>query len=359
MNDSVRTPGGTLSLVSVSPTNGAATISGTNVLFTPALNFFGTATIGYTITDGIGGNSTSLITVNVTNIPPVANGQSTNTAENVPVQIMLTGTDPNHLPLTFAIVGNPPNGTLSALNPSTGTVIYTLGTNYTGTDSFTFRVNNGQTNSAPATVNIAIAPVADLAVAQSGPTTGYAGSNLVFTVSVTNLGPATATSIVVSNQLAPGYTFVGASSGGVDFGNVVTWNLASLPANGVTNFTVTAFAAQGGSYTNVASGATAVLDLNLTNNNGSLANAKSVTVITPVADLVVYKVGGTNVYAGAPVSYTITASNAGPSTATSVVIQDTLPAGGSFQSASGVYSGEQRSGDMEWFDTCAGSGDDI
>jgi len=346
VNDVVHTSGGVLSLVSVSGTNGNASISGTNVLFTPTVNFFGTATIGYTITDGIGGFSTSLITVNVTNVPPVANPQAVNTAENVPVVITLTGTDPNSLPLTFSIVGNPTNGTLSGLNSGTGTVTYTPNTNYTGADSFTFRVNNGQTNSTPATVNLSVIPAADLVVVESGPATALAGSNLVFTVSVTNRGPATATSLLISNKLAAGYTFLSASSGGVHNGNLVTWSFPSLAPNAVTNFTVTAFATEGGSYTNIASGTSAVLDLNPANNDGSQVNAKSVTVLTPVVDLVVYKDGGTNVYAGTLVNYTITASNAGPSTATSVAVQDTLPAGGSFQSATGTYT--QSNGVVTW-----------
>src|SRR5581483_9290016 len=68
-NDTVQTPGGSLTIIGVSPTNGiASVINGTNVLFTPATNFIGTATVGYTISDGIGGSATSLITVTVTNI---------------------------------------------------------------------------------------------------------------------------------------------------------------------------------------------------------------------------------------------------------------------------------------------------
>ena len=64
-NDVLNTVLGSLSIASVSPTNGTATISGTNVLFTPTASFAGTATIGYTITDGFGGTSTSLITIAV------------------------------------------------------------------------------------------------------------------------------------------------------------------------------------------------------------------------------------------------------------------------------------------------------
>ena len=69
-NDVLNMPQGSLSLVSVSPTNGTATISGTNILFTPTPGFAGTATIGYTITDGFGGLSSSLITVDVSNVTP-------------------------------------------------------------------------------------------------------------------------------------------------------------------------------------------------------------------------------------------------------------------------------------------------
>jgi Big-like domain-containing protein len=70
-NDVVETPGGTLKLISVTPTNGTAAISGNQVLFTPATNFVGAATIGYTITDNIGGTNASLITVTVGNVTPI------------------------------------------------------------------------------------------------------------------------------------------------------------------------------------------------------------------------------------------------------------------------------------------------
>ena len=71
-NDLPSTSGGVLSLVRVSPTNGTAVISGTNVLFTPQANFLGTATIGYTLTDNVGGTNASLITVIVTNSISIA-----------------------------------------------------------------------------------------------------------------------------------------------------------------------------------------------------------------------------------------------------------------------------------------------
>lgn len=72
-NDVLNTPGGSLSLVSVTPTNGTATITngGQQVLFAPAADFVGTATIGYTVTDNFGGTSSSVITVDVVNLSPI------------------------------------------------------------------------------------------------------------------------------------------------------------------------------------------------------------------------------------------------------------------------------------------------
>jgi uncharacterized repeat protein (TIGR01451 family) len=332
--------GNPLTIVSVSPTNGTANISGTNVVFTPATNFVGTGYVLYSITDGNGATNSALVTITVTNIivVPTADGQSVTASENTALPVTLTGSDPDNQALTFVIVSAPTNGTLTLFDTNTGTVTYTPKTNYSGADAFTFRVNNGQTNSAAATVLVTVLPVADLLVVESGPASGVAGSNMVFTVAVTNLGPATATNIVITNQIDAGFTFVGASSSGTDSNDFVIWTIPSLPANGRTNLTVTAFAAEGGAFTNIASGASSTLDLNPTNNSGALTNAQTRTVVSALADVAVFKTASTNVNAGAAVTYTIIATNSGPSTATNVVVQDNLPANVVFQSASGGYA---------------------
>src|SRR5204863_251125 len=81
--------GDTLTIISVSPTNGAAVISGTNIVFTPNANFNGAATIGYMISDGNGGAASALITitVNAVNDAPVAQDDSTSTPEDTSVTI--------------------------------------------------------------------------------------------------------------------------------------------------------------------------------------------------------------------------------------------------------------------------------
>jgi len=52
-----------------------------------------------------------------------------------------------------------------------------------------------------------------------------AGSNLVYTISVTNFGPSSAGSVVVTDTLPAGVTFVSATGGGVNNSGVVNWSL--------------------------------------------------------------------------------------------------------------------------------------
>jgi uncharacterized repeat protein (TIGR01451 family) len=333
-NDVLETPGGTLSIISVAPTNGTATIvGGTNVLFTPTTSFIGTATIGYTITDGIGGTNSSLITVTVTNRPPTANPQSLTTPANTPVAITLTGSDPQSLPLAYIIVNAPTNGALSGLNTTNGNVTYTPNTNFFGTDTFTFRVNDGQSNSLPATVTLTVSAVADVAILKTGPLTGAAGSNLVYTITATNFGPATATNVLVSDQLPLEFTFVNASPAATISNNLVSWAAINLTNWGSSTFTVTATSAVDGAYTNIAFSTAITPDSNPTNNNGTATNSQVVTAVTPVADVAIFNSGPSVALPGSMVTYTITATNLGPTTASNVVVQDALPANAVFVSA--------------------------
>ncbi len=92
------------------------------------------------------------------NAVPVASSSSVSTPEDQPKAITLSGTDADGDPLTYSIVSNPINGTLSGTPPN---VTYRPNTNFNGSDSFTFRVNDGQTNSATASVSITVTAVND------------------------------------------------------------------------------------------------------------------------------------------------------------------------------------------------------
>jgi uncharacterized repeat protein (TIGR01451 family) len=181
--------------------------------------------------------------------------------------------------------------------------------------------------------------VADIAVFKTGPANGVAGSNLTYTITVTNSGPNTASNVVVLDQLPVGFTFISTVPATATVSNnLVSWPALSLASGARSNFVVTAVSAQGGSFTNIAFGTTGTFDPNPTNNNGTSTNSQVPTVVTPLADVAIFKTGSTNIAPGGTVNYTITATNSGPSTATNVVVQDTLPATATFQSASGSFS---------------------
>lgn len=86
---------------------------------------------------------------------PTATAQTVSVTRNTPKAIVLTGADLDGDPLTFTVVANPTNGSLSGSAPN---LTYTPNTGYLGTDSFTFKVNDGVSDSTPATVSITVLP---------------------------------------------------------------------------------------------------------------------------------------------------------------------------------------------------------
>ncbi|MCB9148126.1 MAG: tandem-95 repeat protein [Caldilineaceae bacterium] len=87
------------------------------------------------------------------NRAPVANPQTVATAANTAKTITLTGSDANSDALTYAIVTAPTRGALSGTPPN---ITYTPRAGFTGSDSFTFRVNDGQVDSDAAAVKITV-----------------------------------------------------------------------------------------------------------------------------------------------------------------------------------------------------------
>lgn len=108
----------------------------------------------FTVVAGGGGGAS--------NSPPVAHEQSVSTPEDTAKAVTLTGSDADGNALTYAIITGPAHGVLSGTAPN---VTYAPAANYNGSDSFGFRVNDGKTNSAIATVSITVTPVNDAPVA--------------------------------------------------------------------------------------------------------------------------------------------------------------------------------------------------
>ena len=99
------------------------------------------------------------------NDAPIAADDTYATAEDTPLTIaagnglLLNDSDLDGDPLTAIQVSNPSQGTVTF--DADGGFTYTPDTNATGIDSFTYRVNDGNLDSAVATVSIQIDPVND------------------------------------------------------------------------------------------------------------------------------------------------------------------------------------------------------
>ncbi|MDQ3906899.1 MAG: Ig-like domain-containing protein, partial [Acidobacteriota bacterium] len=96
--------------------------------------------------------------VNGTN-PPGTSDESASTNEDTPVTVALSAVSPDsNATFTYTIVGQPTHGTLSGASPN---IVYTPAADYNGTDSFTFKANDGHATSNTSTVTITVNAVND------------------------------------------------------------------------------------------------------------------------------------------------------------------------------------------------------
>ncbi len=150
-------------------THGTVSIdtSTNQVVYTPAANYNGAASFSYTITDNGTTNGTAdhrsasatvRLTIAAVNDAPTADAQSVSTNEDTAKTINLLGRDVEDDALTYIVVSQPSNGALTGTAPN---LTYTPNSNYNGTDSFTFKVNDGSVDSSTATVSITVNAVND------------------------------------------------------------------------------------------------------------------------------------------------------------------------------------------------------
>src|SRR5207244_7790085 len=108
---------------------------------------------------------------------------------------ILTASDVEGDPLTYAIVAGPAHGTLSGVAP---TVTYTPAANYNGPDSFTFKANDGTVDSAIATVAVTVTPVNDAPVATAQSVTTNQDTAKAISLTASDVDGDTLTYVVVT-----------------------------------------------------------------------------------------------------------------------------------------------------------------
>lgn len=173
----------------------------------------------------------------------------------------------------------------------------------------------------------------DLQITKSHPTGNVRrGDQLVYTLNVINKGPSSATNVEVVDTLPPGLTFVSATGGTVTApsnGNqTVIVNVGTLADEGTATVTITVTVDQtaAASVTNAASvrSTESLAGLDTPTNNNSTTD---VTNTTGAADLRIDKTGPATAVPGTTITYSIVATNDGPTDATQVSVSDNLPDG--------------------------------
>ncbi|MEG4842745.1 DUF4347 domain-containing protein, partial [Microcoleus sp. B9-D4] len=164
---------------------------------------------------------------------------------------------------------------------------------------------------------------ADVASTKTGPAAAAPGSAITYTITTVNNGPNDAENVVIEDRLPVGAVLTSAPGGGTfnPTTRLVTWpTIPNLPFGATTTRTVTVTAPTTlGPITNSVFSSSSTIDPVPANNSGSSPDARVTTTITnDSADVVTVKTGPATAIAGSTVTYTITATNSGPSAATNV-----------------------------------------
>lgn len=204
------------------------------------------------------------------------------------------------------------------------------------TNTVTVSGDGVETNTANNTDNldVAVDRAATLTITKTDtPDPAAVGATLTYDIVVTNTGPSTATNVVVSDTLPAGLTFsnvtttLGTAS---EAGGVITGNIPSLAVSQSATITVTTTINASFTGSTIANSATADSD------EATLVTANQDTTVNPQVDLAITKSDSADpIDRGSQLVYTLDVINNGPSTANSVEIVDTLPAGVTFVSATG------------------------
>ncbi|GEM_PF-1510328 len=157
-NDS-DTDGDNLTITSVTPgSNGTTAIIDNEIVYTPEPNFNGVDSFIYEISDGNGGTGTATVSVTVEEVNDLPTAENdiatTNQGTQVSINVLENDRDVDGDNLTIASVTPGNNGTTQIVENE---IIYTPETNFTGEDSFTYSIDdgNGVTDTAQVSVTIA------------------------------------------------------------------------------------------------------------------------------------------------------------------------------------------------------------
>jgi len=153
------------------PQNGTVTLGADGrVVYMPNANFSGLDGFSYTVSDGTLTSDVATVTINVTpvNDAPIGVADSYTVVEDGSLDatagsVLDNDTDVDSTELSATLGTGPTNGTVT-LNAD-GTFLYTPNANFSGEDTFTYIVSDGELAGSETTVTISVTPVNDAPIA--------------------------------------------------------------------------------------------------------------------------------------------------------------------------------------------------
>ncbi|MGA8807326.1 MAG: DUF11 domain-containing protein, partial [Thermoanaerobaculia bacterium] len=229
-------------------------------------------------------------------------------------------------------------GALAVGPPVTIAATYNVPVTYSGPSPI---VNTATVTSASdpnasndsSTASTAISAQSDLGITKSGPPSIAVGTNITYTITITNTGALAAANTFVSDPTPAGLTPVSVSGGGC---SAFPCALGTINPGGSVAITAVYNVPAGypsASVTNTASVSTSSPESSLANNSATAITPVSSTAI---ADLSILKAGPAKASLNDVVDFTVIVTNNGPNTATNVVISDPTPSSLVFVSNSGA-----------------------
>lgn len=257
---------GSLNIASAVTVSSNATLSGSGNINGPVtVNTAGTLAPGAGSIGAISLNGGLTLAGNVS----VRVNRSGSTSDNAVVSGVLTNAGAGIVTVTNLGAALQPGDTFTLFNKplTNGAVLVVIGGNVAWANQL----------AANGTIMVTGSP--DVGMLSSVQSSVALGLNFTNTLTVTNLGPGTAYSLVVTDALPANVTFVSASGGGTTNANIgqVVWNISSLAATAYTNLTLVLKAATGGNATNIATAVSSAADPALANN--SVTNVTLVTTV--------------------------------------------------------------------------------
>ena len=187
----------TLSFSAISqPNHGTVTLdTNGSFIYQPEPFYSGEDSFSYLVSDGVETSNEAQVLISIngildtenTNDAPIAHEHFFSTQEESTFSENLLAEDAENTPLSYSIISNGSKGIAEITNTATGAFIYTPFIDATGTDSFTYKVNDGELDSNAATITIDISDVNDApfitAIPNQSIVAGETISNLEFIIS--------------------------------------------------------------------------------------------------------------------------------------------------------------------------------